>query len=60
MTNSTYKRFKEMVSMWKTSTASSPFAWARRKVLHEVSASRGAGPTLRLRRIRRTVASLTW
>ena len=60
MTNSTYSRFRKIVSTWKKSQASSPCAGVRRKARHDVPAFRGAGLNRRARRIRRTVASLTW
>ncbi|MER5622672.1 hypothetical protein ABT061_16675 [Streptosporangium sp. NPDC002544] len=44
ITNRTYRRFKEIVSTWKKSQVSSPFAWVRRNVRHEVSMFREAGP----------------
>lgn len=57
ITNRTYRRRRNIVSRWKKSQASSPSAGARRKARQEVSASRGAGPSPRARRIRRTVDS---
>jgi hypothetical protein len=56
-TNSTYRRRRKIVSRWKKSQASSPSAWARRKVRRDVSAFRGAGPCPWARRMRRTVDS---
>src|SRR5262249_47487753 len=60
MTNSTYRRLRKTVSTVKKSHASKPSAGARRKACQEVSRPPGAGRYRRERRIRRTVASLTW
>jgi hypothetical protein len=50
---------RKIVSTWKKSQASSPYAGARRNARQEVSCLRGAGRRA-ARRIRRTVAALRW
>jgi hypothetical protein len=50
---------QEIVSRWKKSQANSPLAWARKNLLQDVSAPRGARPIRSPRKIRRTVESLT-
>lgn len=54
-----HSRRRKIVSIWKKSQANSPAACVRRKVRHEVFASRGTGPIRWARKIRRTVASPT-
>src|SRR6266568_3402865 len=58
-TNSTYRRLRKIVSTVKKPQASRPSARARRKVRQEVSRPREAGRYRQVRRIRRTLASLT-
>ena len=60
MTNKTYRCLRKIMSTWKKSQASRPSAWVCRNARQEVSPFAGAGLGRRARRIRRTVASLTW
>jgi hypothetical protein len=44
MTNSTYSRWRKIVSTWKKSLASRPLAWVRKNTRQEASRWRGVGP----------------